>query len=68
MLSSVSEEIYKIVFSQCVHNSPDTQTNTTLLGLLTKYFKPIKSYFMDRHTFYQAKRRSKKSESQWTNK
>ncbi|XP_050529608.1 uncharacterized protein LOC126899076 [Daktulosphaira vitifoliae] len=65
LLSSVSEEIHKILYSLCVPSTPDTQTYSTLLKLLKQYYKPVKSYFAARHTFYLAKQRTDETVAEW---
>ncbi|KAF0755752.1 Uncharacterized protein FWK35_00017595 [Aphis craccivora] len=65
LLSSVSEEIHKVLFSLCVPNTPNDVEYDTLMKCLNKYFKPIKSYFAAWYTFYQAKRRQDESLCQW---
>ncbi|XP_060881602.1 uncharacterized protein LOC132953072 [Metopolophium dirhodum] len=65
LLSSVSEEIHKVLFSLCVPNTPNDVEYDTLMKSLSKYFKPIKSYFAARYNFYQAKQRQDESVCQW---
>ncbi|KAL4098951.1 hypothetical protein QTP88_023458 [Uroleucon formosanum] len=65
LLSSVSEEVHKILFSLCVPAKLDGQTYDTLLGLLNNYYKPVKSYFASRHAFYNAKQRPNETIAEW---
>ncbi|KAF0767633.1 Uncharacterized protein FWK35_00003897, partial [Aphis craccivora] len=55
------EEIRKVLFSLCVPSTPNEVEYDTLMKCLNKYFKPIKSYFTARYTFYQAKQRQDES-------
>lgn len=65
LLSSVSEEIHKVLFSLCVPSTPNDVEYDTLIKSLNKYFKPVKSYFAARYTFYQARQRQDESVCQW---
>ncbi|XP_029347897.1 uncharacterized protein K02A2.6-like, partial [Acyrthosiphon pisum] len=65
LLSSISEEVHKILFSLCVPAKPDVQTYDTLLGLLNNYYKPVKSYFASRYAFYNAKQRPDETVAEW---
>lgn len=65
LLSSVSEEIHKVLFSLCVPSTPNDVEYDTLMKSLNNYFKPVDSYFAARHTFYQAKKRQDESVCQW---
>ncbi|KAE9542436.1 hypothetical protein AGLY_003297 [Aphis glycines] len=57
LLSSVVRKITNL----CVPSSPNEVEYDTLMKCLNKYFKPIKSYFAARYTFYQAKQRQDES-------
>ena len=65
LLSSISEEIHKVLFSLCVPSKPDDIPFETLMASLSKYFKPVMSYFAARHSFYQARRRHEETVCQW---
>ncbi|KAF0706188.1 Uncharacterized protein FWK35_00029568, partial [Aphis craccivora] len=61
LLSSVSEEIHKVLFSLCVPSTPNEVEYDTLMKCLNKYFKSIKSYIAARYT----KQRQDESVCQW---
>lgn len=65
LLSSVTEDIHRVLHDLCAPNKPDDVEYETLMAHLNRYFKPIKSYFTARYTFYHAKRRSYESICQW---
>lgn len=61
LANSIKIVIQKVLFSLCVSNKSDG----TLMANINKYFKPVMSYFVARHSFYQTRRKHDKTVNQW---
>lgn len=56
LLNSLAESSYKLLKTLCVPDNPETKTYAVLKQLLEKHFKPVRSYFNERKTFYNARK------------
>ncbi|KAL4142447.1 hypothetical protein QTP88_004902 [Uroleucon formosanum] len=65
LLTSISEEVHKTLFSLCLPENPDNKTFESLSDILLKHYEPKKSYFAARHRLYLARKNHDKSVPQW---
>lgn len=65
LLTSISEEAHKTLFSLCLPEDPDNKTFESLSDILQKHYEPKKSYFAARHQFYLARKNHDESVSQY---
>lgn len=65
LLSSLSEDSHKLLYSICLPADPNDLSFKTLSGLLSDHFEPKKSYFAARYLFYQVRKSNVESVAQW---
>lgn len=65
LLTSISEEVHKTLFSLCLPEDPDNKTFESLADILLKHYEPKKSYFAARHQLYLARKNHDESVPQW---
>ncbi|XP_060871351.1 uncharacterized protein LOC132945596 [Metopolophium dirhodum] len=65
LLTSISEEVHKTLFSLCLPEDPDNKIFESLSDILLKHYEPKKSYFAARHQLYLARKNHDESVPQW---
>lgn len=65
LLNILNEEAYKLVFSLCVPELPETKTYNALIGLLDEHYKSQIPVFANRIKFYQAVKSQTESVQEW---